>query len=89
MIDYERDIPSFFTVSMFQLEIHERADATKQWFFDQPALQGFRMQQYLATLGFIQISAERNAWGDCCFELVYAHYRFLVRSEVWSALGEK
>ena len=86
MIDFEHDVPSFFTVSMFQLEIHERADATKQWYFDQPALQGFRMQQYLATLGFVQISAERNAWGDCCFEMVYAHYRFLIRSEVWNTL---
>jgi hypothetical protein len=44
------------------------------------------MQQYLASLGFIQIAQERNAYGDCCYELVYAHYRYLIRSEVWNTL---
>ena len=82
LIDFERDVPSFFTVSMFQLELHERVGGKSRWRFDSALLQGFRMQQYLASLGFIQISQERNAFGDCCYELVYAHYRYLVRSEL-------
>jgi hypothetical protein len=81
-IDFERDIPSFFTISMFQLELHEyRGVPMEPWL-----LQGVRLKQYLTSLGFIQVSQEPNFFHDCCFELVFVHYRYFIRSEVWHAL---
>ena len=82
VIDFERDIPSFFTTSMVQLELHEFVGGSPPS-YEYSALQAFRVQQYLASLGFVQIAQERNAMSDCCFELLYVHYRYLIQSEVW------
>ena len=79
MIDFEKHVPSFFTVSMFQLELHEyRGTPMEPWL-----LQGTRLKQYLTSLGFIQVNQEPNFFHDCCFELLFVHYRFFIRSETW------
>jgi hypothetical protein len=42
----------------------------------------------LAGLGFVMFDQERNHMNDCCFEMTFAHYRYFVLSEAWTALQD-
>jgi hypothetical protein len=75
------------TVSQLQIEVHRlpfaattsevNITASSWW------IASLRMQ--LLALGFLPVSQEKNSFGHCCFEFVFVHYRYFIRSESWMA----
>lgn len=82
MIDFRKVISEFFTVSMVLVEVHSWGGQFHG--YDHiGAFHMLHMMQQLNQMGFVMVAFEKNFFGDCCFELVYVHYRFFTRSEVW------
>lgn len=83
MIDFAKIIPEYFTVSTVLMEIHG-------WGPKPLDIEGvFRTQhllQQLSQMGYVPVSLEANFNIHTAFEVVYVHYRYFVRSEMWSHL---
>ena len=83
-IDFATEGPRALTVSQFQIEFHSNANDVRS------AHSWFNLRFLLSLLGFHQVAYEYNhySWHSCCFEAVFVHHRFYVRSEVWHAMVE-
>ena len=78
-------------VSQLQIEVHrlptesttlDPSIVAANWWIDYLRLQ-------LLALGFLPISNEKNSFGFCCFEFVFVHHRYFVRSEAWMAASRQ
>lgn len=83
MIDFAKIIPEFFTVSTVLMEIHGISGNPMG------EVGTFRTQhllQQLTQMGYVMVSMEKNFFGDLAYEFNFVHYRYFVRSEIWSHL---
>lgn len=88
LIDFEAAIDAYFSVSLLSMEFHRSGHK----YAYAANLRGAQRSHYtllnIYSLGFLMTGQEKNHQDNCCYELVWVHYRHFVRSEVWMAVGD-
>jgi hypothetical protein len=88
LIDFEHAIDSYFSVSLLSMEFHRSGHKYNHG----ASLRGAQRSHYtllnIYSLGFLMAGQEKNHQDNCCYELVWVHYRHFVRSEIWMAVGD-
>ncbi|CUG06210.1 membrane-associated protein, putative [Bodo saltans] len=88
LIDFEHAIDSYLSVSLLSMEFHRSGHKYNHG----ASLRGAQRSHYtllnIYSLGFLMAGQEKNHQDNCCYELVWVHYRHFVRSEIWMAVGD-
>lgn len=88
MIDFEVAASDYFSVSLLSMEFHRAGHRYNHAAALRGALRAHYTLLHIYSLGFVLAGQEKNHQDNCCYELVWVHYRHFVRSEVWMAVGD-
>jgi hypothetical protein len=88
LIDFEVAAKDYFSVSLLSMEFHRSGHKYPHGAGLRGALRAHYMLLHIYSLGFIMTGQEKNHQDNCCYELVWVHYRHFIRSEVWMVAGD-
>lgn len=88
LIDFEHAIHQYFSVSLLSMEFHRSGHKYPHGANLRGAQRSHYTLLHIYSLGFVMAGQEKNHQDNCCYELVWVHYRHFIRSEIWMAVGD-